>query len=77
MSLFNSNLSFVTLNARGLRDSIKRKATFLYLKSEKAQAYLVQETYSNETDENFGQINGEIRYCLVMVQTGQQVLPYS
>lgn len=53
MSLLSSNFSFASLNARGLRDSIKRKATFLYLKNEKAQGYLIQETHSNETDEKF------------------------
>lgn len=51
MSFFNTTFSSVSLNVRGLRDSIKRKATFLFLKNEKAHCYLIQETHSNDTDE--------------------------
>lgn len=51
MSFINTNFSSVSLNARGLRDPIKRKATFLFLKNERAHCYLIQESHSNETDE--------------------------
>lgn len=50
---FNTTFTSVSLNVRGLRDSIKRKATFLFLKNEKAHCYLIQETHSNNTDEKF------------------------
>lgn len=53
MSFFTSNFSIVSLNARGLRDSIKRKKTFLFCKNEKAQCFLRQETHSCDKDEKF------------------------
>ena len=53
MSFSSSKLSFVSLNARGLRDSIKRKSTFLFCKNEKAHCFLLQETHSNDLDERF------------------------
>lgn len=53
MSFFSSKFSFVSLNARGLRDYIKRKSTFLFCKNEKAQFFLLQETHSNDMDEKF------------------------
>ena len=40
----------ISLNVRGLRDQIKR-STFSYLKDQKATFYLLQETYSNSSDE--------------------------
>lgn len=53
MSFFSSDFSFVSLNARGLRDSIKRKSIFLFCKNQKSQCYLLQETHSNYMDEKF------------------------
>lgn len=51
----NSKLSFISLNARGLRDPIKR--TFLFCKNEKAcvqqACALLQETHSNAMDGKF------------------------
>lgn len=53
MSTFNLDLSCVSLNARGLRDNIKRKSIFMFCKSTKASCILLQETHSIETDERF------------------------
>lgn len=51
--MFNlrSELSFISLNARGLKDNVKRKATFLFCKGFKAHAVFSQETHSK--DETF------------------------
>lgn len=49
----NSNLNVVSLNTRGLRDSIKRKSIFLFCKNLKASCILLQETHSIASDENF------------------------
>ena len=43
--------SIISLNVRGLRDQIKRRSIFSYLKDQKATFYLLQETYSNSSDE--------------------------
>lgn len=51
--LLKCNLKFLTINTRGLKDSVKRKAMFLYCKSKRAECILLQETHSNETDEKF------------------------
>lgn len=47
------SLSFVSLNARGLRDSGKRKALFLYGKKFKADFLFLQETHSTANEVNF------------------------
>ena len=36
----------LSLNVRGIRDQIKRKSIFSYLKDQKANIYFLQETYS-------------------------------
>ncbi len=46
------SLSIVTLNVRGLRDSVKRKAIFLFCKSA-ADLIFLQEIHSGETDVRF------------------------
>lgn len=52
MSL-NNSLKLLTVNARGLRDNLKRKAIFLYCKNKNPQCIFLQETHSNECDEKF------------------------
>ena len=42
-----SNLKILSLNVRGLRNAGKRKATFSYLKNQKASIFCLQETFSN------------------------------
>lgn len=46
-------LSFISLNARGLRNSVKRKALFLFAKQFKSDFVYFQESHSNEDDSNF------------------------
>ncbi len=53
MFLVNSDLYVISLNVRGLRDSIKGKAIFLFCKSKKPHCVLLQETHSNNSDEKF------------------------
>ena len=39
------------MNVRGLRNQVKRRPIFSYLKNQKATLYCLQETFSNEDDE--------------------------
>ena len=39
------------MNVRGLRNQVKRRSIFSYLKNQKATLYCLQETFSNEDDE--------------------------
>ena len=41
----------ISLNVRGLRDQIKRRSIFSYLRDQKAIFCFLQETYSNSNDE--------------------------
>ncbi len=50
MSFLKSEISFLSLNARGLKDNVKRKATFLFCKGLKAHCIFLQETHSCEED---------------------------
>ena len=43
--------SVISLNVRGLRDTIKRKIIFTYLKDQEANFYFLQETFSKVSDE--------------------------
>ena len=54
MQLHNSLSKFdiFSLNVRGIRDLIKRRSIFLFLKDQKACIYFLQETYSEPNDEN-------------------------
>lgn len=53
MSEIKTSLSFLSVNARGLRDLTKRKSIFLFCKGKKAQIILLQETHSKEEDSKF------------------------
>jgi len=46
-------LSLLSLNTRGLKNNVKRKATFLYCKEQKANCFFLQETHSSEEDALF------------------------
>lgn len=43
----------ISLNVRGLRNSIKRSSMFTFLKDQNATIYFLQETYSEPSDESF------------------------
>ena len=45
-----SVLKFLSLNVRGLRNEEKTRSRFPYLKSQKANVYLLQETFPNSKD---------------------------
>ena len=49
--MFYQNVKVLSLNVRGLRNQIKRRAIFTYLKRQKADIYCLQETYSKKLDE--------------------------
>lgn len=44
------SLSLVSFNARGLRDSVKRKALFLFAKKHKSDFCFLQECHSTKDD---------------------------
>ena len=45
----------ISLNVRGIRDQIKRRSVFSYLKDQKASFYFLQETYPQLEDEKIWQ----------------------
>ena len=59
-----STVKFLTLNVRGLRNQEKRRSIFSYLKKQKANIYLLQETFSNPKDERIlsAEWDGQIFY---------------
>lgn len=61
----SNQYSYVSLNTRGLRESVKRKSIFLFCKNEKAQCFLFQETHSIDLDEKFwtNQWGDKIFFC--------------
>jgi len=60
-----NSLTVMSLNTRGIRDSVKRKAVFLFCKKSGADLILLQETHSCESDIKFwkGQWGNEIYCC--------------
>ena len=59
-----STVKFLTLNVRGLRNQEKRRSIFSYLEKQKANIYLLQETFSNPKDERIwsAEWGGQIFY---------------
>lgn len=53
MFSIKEDFKLISFNARGLRDSVKRKAVFLFCKNKKSHIVLLQETHSIKTDEKF------------------------
>ena len=51
--MFSCTFSSATLNVRGLKDLVKRKALFLFCKGRKTQCILLQETHSSDSDVKF------------------------
>ena len=46
-----NRVKIISLNVRGLRNQVKRRSIFSYLKNQKATLYCLQETFSKEDDE--------------------------
>ena len=44
-------ISILSLNVRGLRNQVKRRSIFRFLKDQNCQIYLLQETFSEQKDE--------------------------
>lgn len=49
----NTDISFSSFNARGLKDAIKRKAVLLFCKEQKANCIFLQETHCDVSDVKF------------------------
>lgn len=47
------SVSFVSINVRGLKNIVKRKAFFLFCKEQQANCFFLQETHSGIADEKF------------------------
>ena len=47
-----SKFDVLSLNVHGIRDPIKRRSIFSYLKDQRANICFLQETYSEQADEN-------------------------
>ena len=65
ISFSMANLKICTYNVRGLRQSKKRRQVFSYLHRSKTDIYLLQETHSVMSDENYWQNEwgGKIVFC--------------
>ena len=46
------NFNVMTLNVRGLRNPVNRRSIFCFLKDQNCEAHLLQETYSELSDES-------------------------
>ena len=57
-------IKILSLNVRGLRNHVKRRALFLYLKNQKADFYCLQETFSLEEDDRGVATCTQIRNCV-------------
>lgn len=44
------SVSVLSINARGIRNHLKRKCLFLYCQNKEADFYFIQETHAIETD---------------------------
>ena len=67
-------INAVSLNARGLNKSIKRRKLFRWLHIRKFDVIFLQETYSDASLENFGEQNGEATFSLRIAQNIAEVL---
>lgn len=53
MFQLKTNISFLFFNTRGLKNSVKRKAVFLFCKGQHAHCIFLQETHSADSDVKF------------------------
>lgn len=51
--MLKMKMSFGSLNTRGLKEIVKRKALFLFCKGQKSNCFFFQETHSSVADEAF------------------------
>ena len=79
----------LSLNVRGIRDQVKRRSIFLYLKDHDSKIYFLQETYSQPGDEIIwkNEWGGEVFFshgtkhskgvCILLHPTVQNKIDYS
>ena len=67
-------LNAVSLNARGLNKSVKRRKLFRWLHIRKFDVIFLQETYSDASWKIFGEQNGEATFSLRTAQNTVEVL---
>ena len=79
----------LSLNVRGIRDQVKRRSIFHYLKDDNSKIYFLQETYSQPEDEIIwkNECGGEIFFshrskhskgvCIFLQPTVQNKINYS
>ena len=60
-------LTIVSFNVNGLRNNLKRKTVFHFLKIKKFDFILLQETHSNQTDEKLWKCEWEAISFILMV----------
>lgn len=70
MDFVFKSLSILSLNVRGMRDIVKRKALFLFCKRSEVDIVLLQETHSTELDVKLwrSQWGNTVQYIIVMEQ---------
>ena len=71
-----SSNKILSLNVRGLRNQVKRRALFAYLKNQKADFYCLQETFSQKLDENTWCQEWGGKFFFAMVLNTQRELAY-
>ena len=69
----STKLNILSLNVRGLRDQIKRRSIFSFLKDQKAEIFFLQEIYSEPSDETIWKMNGEAKYSSPMAPITAEV----
>ena len=60
--LHQHKCSVISLNVRGLGDTVKRRSIFTYLKDQEANFYFLQETQATKP---FGEMNGEVKFTFL------------
>lgn len=53
MFQLKTDISFLSFNTRGPKDSVKRKAVFLFCKGQQTHCVFLQETHSDDSDVKF------------------------
>ena len=68
--VIQKKISILSLNVRGLRNQVKRRSIFSYLKDQNCQIYLLQETFSLMMN-RYGRVSGEASFSFL---TGQSIV---
>ena len=60
--------SFLTLNVRGLKNRIKRKSIFSYLKDQTVTFIYCKKRSLNQKMKQYGKMNGKVTFSFLMEQ---------